>query len=846
DAYLEENPQELSQEEREIVRSWKKFVRGDFYIKRLLKKYAVLALHDSFEDMLAFTRLPCYAKAVLLPFKNKIVYDGILQGYSISALLLGFFALAAAMMLRNAQQTMPVAPGSESGPQAVQLTVPPFTGYSGQMSYFAGDAIDFHISSPIVDNSYRLFVFREGETRELVHVQASGLPATVNIDLTDAEFGYDWPATATIPGSVTESWPSGYYLARIEAASVSDPPSDAWGEYIPFIIKPSLPSGQILVQLDTNTWQAYNNRFGRSYYTEPRTFKVCFHRPMRCFSAMVAWIEGATGETVTTRAGHYLRWLEQNGYQADVVANEDIRDNSILNTDNYRLFISVGHDEYWDHDMRDTLQAFIDGGGNALFFSSDSIYYQVRFEDNGHTMTSYKIPGHAERHDPMWGIDNSRVTTHWYLPPVNIPETSLVGLTYHLGGVGVGGYQIYYADDWAFENAGLRDGDVIGNYPDLGAQGDDILAREVDATEWEWNYSLGVPVVTNTAVTGTPENFKILAIQDDPTSDPSIMGYYTNTTGATLFHTGTWDWWKGLFLDDPMIVQITHNLLAHLTAGETSPSPVVRPEFTERSFRDGVDGYAGTQDTYLDLDVPDGNFAALDTLGLVHDRAGDKQAALVKFDLSDIEPGTQIVSAHLMLYGLNLSAGSELKVSKLLPSAQWQESQATWNQPTDQASWPHGSATIGASLENEFVRVTGRAISFELGQEVQNWVDDPAANRGIALRGYTAYDGNWGQTNLLFASSEHADESLRPELTVRTGTCVLFGDVDSDGQVTVLDIALVADHWDSSTGAPGSNYDPRFDLDDDGDVDVVDIALVAGQWGEACSITNSSRRQSQS
>ncbi|MEA3337684.1 MAG: hypothetical protein U9R25_17440, partial [Chloroflexota bacterium] len=90
DAYLEENPQELSQEEREIVRSWKKFVRGDFYIKRLLKKYAVfigdenvyavLALHDSFEDMLAFTRLPCYAKAVLLPFKNKIVYDGILQG----------------------------------------------------------------------------------------------------------------------------------------------------------------------------------------------------------------------------------------------------------------------------------------------------------------------------------------------------------------------------------------------------------------------------------------------------------------------------------------------------------------------------------------------------------------------------------------------------------------------------------------------------------------------------------------------------------------------------------------------------------------------------------------------
>jgi len=94
DPYLKENPQKLSSAELEIIRSWKKFQRGDFFIERLLKKYAVfiggdqvyavLALYESFDEVLPYVRLPYYTKAVLLPFKGKIIYDGLLQGYAIS------------------------------------------------------------------------------------------------------------------------------------------------------------------------------------------------------------------------------------------------------------------------------------------------------------------------------------------------------------------------------------------------------------------------------------------------------------------------------------------------------------------------------------------------------------------------------------------------------------------------------------------------------------------------------------------------------------------------------------------------------------------------------------------
>ena len=94
DSYLKENPQELSADELEIIKSWKKFKRSDYFIERTLKKYAifiggekvygVLALYDELEDVLPYVRWPYYTKAVLLPFKGQIIYDGLLQGYRVS------------------------------------------------------------------------------------------------------------------------------------------------------------------------------------------------------------------------------------------------------------------------------------------------------------------------------------------------------------------------------------------------------------------------------------------------------------------------------------------------------------------------------------------------------------------------------------------------------------------------------------------------------------------------------------------------------------------------------------------------------------------------------------------
>jgi hypothetical protein len=93
DEFVRENPFGLSPDELAIVSGWKNFVAGDFFIDRILKKYAifignnkvyaVLALMEPLQDVLAGMPLPAYVKTVLLPFKGRIIYDGLIEGYSI-------------------------------------------------------------------------------------------------------------------------------------------------------------------------------------------------------------------------------------------------------------------------------------------------------------------------------------------------------------------------------------------------------------------------------------------------------------------------------------------------------------------------------------------------------------------------------------------------------------------------------------------------------------------------------------------------------------------------------------------------------------------------------------------
>jgi hypothetical protein len=94
--FVDANPFNLTDDELEIVRSWKHQFFGKFFVFRYLKNYTVflsteepavaygvLALTQPFEELIG-PYLPVWTETVLMPFKGKIIYDGLMSSFNIS------------------------------------------------------------------------------------------------------------------------------------------------------------------------------------------------------------------------------------------------------------------------------------------------------------------------------------------------------------------------------------------------------------------------------------------------------------------------------------------------------------------------------------------------------------------------------------------------------------------------------------------------------------------------------------------------------------------------------------------------------------------------------------------
>ena len=96
DSFVQDNPFHFTPAELALVESWKDRLAERFFVFRYLKAYTVflsdddppraygvVALNDRLEDLLG-PYVPILVKAVLLPFKDQIIYDGFLSPYRVS------------------------------------------------------------------------------------------------------------------------------------------------------------------------------------------------------------------------------------------------------------------------------------------------------------------------------------------------------------------------------------------------------------------------------------------------------------------------------------------------------------------------------------------------------------------------------------------------------------------------------------------------------------------------------------------------------------------------------------------------------------------------------------------
>ncbi|MCC6508510.1 MAG: hypothetical protein IT423_05350, partial [Pirellulaceae bacterium] len=133
-------------------------------------------------------------------------------------------------------------------------------GYASAVSIAQGESIGLHLSSSSPKVS--IVIERVGGTRQKVWEQTDVATSVQTIPDRASSDGCKWPETVKVP--TTDQWPSGYYVASLSAQQDGQA---AKGSLF-FIVRQQTPGShsKILLQLSTNTYNAYTNWGGHSLY----------------------------------------------------------------------------------------------------------------------------------------------------------------------------------------------------------------------------------------------------------------------------------------------------------------------------------------------------------------------------------------------------------------------------------------------------------------------------------------------------------------------------------------------------------------------------------------------------
>jgi len=209
----------------------------------------------------------------------------------------------------------------------------------------------------------------------------------------------------------------------------------------------------------------------------------------------------------------------------------------------------------------------------------------------------------------------------------------------------------------------------------------------------------------------------------------------------------------------------TRTATAHFTPTATPTRGVVTAVFQQ-----GLDGYAGAADTWIDMAAPTKNYHAPADAGWLRAYTSAQRNILLRFELAIIPAGSTVLEATLELYISQRSNANALTVDVHRLLRAWQDSEATWEQASADVPWQVAGA--GGDADRDPTAFGALAlnkasgwVSVPVTELAQSWVDRPAENYGCVLRGRPG-----GGVLYTLPASENATAGLRPRLTVRYET----------------------------------------------------------------------------
>ena len=441
-------------------------------------------------------------------------------------------------------------------------------GYMTPLAVQSGDIGTYRIHAP---EEVQVSLWRYGREKERIAIldwHGEHGPGSTRQRLPQGDFtqtGCEWvsknPSSPVHAEHVTAPTRSGLYYVHLHGQH----PDHFFA--FPWVVAPKKPTARFAVLASTMTWNAYNNFGGRSNYVNPdrlpagpivdphaelrryqdghRPYEppndayrpLSYERPNRMthIPAEVRPTDPVAGRNqchLAPAEWRCLAWLESEGYEYDLYADDHLHDRT-LDLDAYEMLLIHTHPEYWSVRMYDRVKTWVeDRGGKLAYLGGNGINCAVEVVDR-HRLRYLT-------HDGAVGGDGyeSRFAR------IAESEANLLGVRFTETGImSAAPYEVVDANHWIFDGLVLEAGDRVG------------------LTSLQERCSGGASGHETDKRSGaTPEETKLLARGTNPDGGGAELVYRTTDSGGAVFSTGSITYPLALFTD-ASIAQMTRTLL---------------------------------------------------------------------------------------------------------------------------------------------------------------------------------------------------------------------------------------------------------------------------------------------
>jgi hypothetical protein len=429
-------------------------------------------------------------------------------------------------------------------------------GYCSHQSVEAGDTLRFHVSTQparrFLIDIFRMGYYGGAGARRMTQLgPLAGKPQPEPPEEARRLRQCRWEPSAElkIPGD----WPSGVYLGRLTRLPESGL-EHAWQSYTIFVVR-DRRRADVLFQVADNTWAAYN-RWPDNYslYTDPRHawapgVAVSFDRPYGKYPQIY-------DHPLSIGSGEFLLWeyplaywLEMHGYDVTYTSNSDmVEPEQFLRA---KVFVSVGHDEYWDVRQYHGALASIQAGVSHLYLCGNAVMGVTPFQP------SYDgRPKRVISRDGVFGGVYGGFEKWFHKDPFlteGPPANRLIGAHSIYPFNGGGDWICRQPRHWLFEGTGMKAGEGIPGLVGWEFHGDpaDIPTLEIVAEGDALSGGVRPVHWTSTIYSGPRGNFVFNA---------STI-WWAQGLSSPPGHMLPWSHWVRPHGPDPRVERITANLL---------------------------------------------------------------------------------------------------------------------------------------------------------------------------------------------------------------------------------------------------------------------------------------------